>query len=111
MRGDDHCGGPFAHRASRWRDSDLAYSFRLPVALVSAAVLAVCRAGAMFAPWVAPHTRSTCATLNLLDALSPPHGMEGARPGYLLGTDDQGATSCRRSCSARAFRCWSVSPR
>jgi peptide/nickel transport system permease protein len=57
---------------------------------VSAAVLAVCLAGAMFAPWVAPHNPFDLATLNLLDALSPPQGMEGARPGYLLGTDDQG---------------------
>src|SRR6202035_163058 len=30
------------------------------------------------------------ATLNLSDALTPPRGMTGARPGYLLGTDDQG---------------------
>ena len=80
-----------ASRLARWRDSDLAYSFRRsPVALVSAAVLAVCLAGAMFAPWVAPHNPFDLATLNLLDALSPPQGMTGARPGYLLGTDDQG---------------------
>ena len=78
-------------RLARWRNSDLAYSFRRsPVALVSAAVLAICLAGAMFAPWVAPHNPFDLATLNLLDALSPPHGMAGARPGYLLGTDDQG---------------------
>jgi peptide/nickel transport system permease protein len=80
-----------ASRFARWRDSDLAYSFRRsPVALVSAAVLAICLGGAMFAPWVAPHNPFDLATLNLLDALSPPQGMEGARPGYLLGTDDQG---------------------
>jgi peptide/nickel transport system permease protein len=78
-------------RLARWRDSDLAYSFRRsPVALVSAAVLAICLGGAMFAPWVAPHNPFDLATLNLLDALSPPQGMTGARPGYLLGTDDQG---------------------
>jgi peptide/nickel transport system permease protein len=53
-------------------------------------VLAICLGGAMFAPWVAPHNPFDLATLNLLDALSPPQGMEGARPGYLLGTDDQG---------------------
>ncbi len=80
-----------ASRLARWRDSDLAYSFRhSPVAIVSAAVLAVCLGGALFAPWVAPHNPFDLATLNLLDALSPPQGMEGARPGYLLGTDDQG---------------------
>jgi peptide/nickel transport system permease protein len=80
-----------ASRLARWRDSDLAYSFRhSPVAIVSAVVLAVCLGAAMFAPWVAPHNPFDLATLNLLDALSPPHGMEGARPEYLLGTDDQG---------------------
>ncbi|HEV7412538.1 MAG TPA: ABC transporter permease, partial [Casimicrobiaceae bacterium] len=80
-----------ASRLARWRDSDLAYSFRRsPVALVSAAVLAICLGGAMFAPWVAPHNPFDLATLNLLDALSPPQGMAGAQPGYLLGTDDQG---------------------
>jgi len=72
-------------------DSDLAYSFRRsPVAIVSAVVLLICLGAALFAPWVAPHNPFDLATLNLLDALSPPRGMEGARPEYLLGTDDQG---------------------
>jgi peptide/nickel transport system permease protein len=80
-----------ASRLSRWRDSDLSYSFRhSPVAMVSAVVLALCLGAALFAPWVAPHNPFDLATLNLLDALSPPQGMTGARPGYLLGTDDQG---------------------
>ncbi len=80
-----------ASRFARWRDSDLAYSFRhSPVAMVSAAVLALCLGAALFAPWVAPHNPFDLATLNLLDALSPPQGLAGARPGYLLGTDDQG---------------------
>ncbi|MEO8565318.1 MAG: ABC transporter permease [Betaproteobacteria bacterium] len=80
-----------ASRLARWRDSDLAYSFRRsPVAMVSAVVLALCLGAALFAPWVAPHNPFDLATLNLLDALSPPHGMEGAKAGYLLGTDDQG---------------------
>jgi peptide/nickel transport system permease protein len=72
-------------------DSDLAYSFRRsPVAIVSAVVLLICLGAALFAPWVAPHNPFDLATLNLLDALSPPRGLEGARPEYLLGTDDQG---------------------
>jgi peptide/nickel transport system permease protein len=53
-------------------------------------VLLICLGAALFAPCVAPHNPFDLATLNLLDALSPPRGMEGARPEYLLGTDDQG---------------------
>jgi peptide/nickel transport system permease protein len=78
-------------RLARWWDADIAWSFRhSPVAVVSAIVLAVCLAAALFAPWVAPHNPFDLATLNLTDALTPPHGMEGAKPEYLLGTDDQG---------------------
>src|SRR6266702_1280273 len=78
-------------RAYRWWDTDLAYSFRRsPVAVVSAVVLLICLGASLFAPWVAPHNPFDLATLNLLDALTPPHGMAGAKPEYLLGTDDQG---------------------
>ena len=78
-------------RLARWWDADIAWSFRhSPVAIVSAIVLAICVLSALFAPWVAPHNPFDLATLNLTDALTPPHGMEGAKPEYLLGTDDQG---------------------
>jgi peptide/nickel transport system permease protein len=78
-------------RLARWWDGDIAWSFRhSPVAVVSAIVLAICVASALFAPWVAPHNPFDLATLNLTDALTPPHGMEGAKVEYLLGTDDQG---------------------
>jgi peptide/nickel transport system permease protein len=78
-------------RLARWWDADLAYGFRRsPVAVISALVLFVCLAAALFAPWVAPHNPFDLATLNLSDALAPPHGMAGAKPQYLLGTDDQG---------------------
>ena len=71
--------------------SDLGYSFRhSPVAIGSAIVLAVCLVAALCAPWVAPHNPFDLRTLNLLDALAPPRGSRGARPAYLLGTDDQG---------------------
>jgi peptide/nickel transport system permease protein len=80
-----------ASRVGGWWDGDLAYSFRQsPVAMVSAAVLFICLGAALFAPWVAPHNPFDLATLNLLDALSPPRGMAGAKPQFLLGTDDQG---------------------
>jgi peptide/nickel transport system permease protein len=78
-------------RLGRWWGSDLAYGFRhSPVAVVSALVLFVCLAAALFAPWVAPHNPFDLATLNLSDALTPPRGLSGAKPEYLLGTDDQG---------------------
>jgi peptide/nickel transport system permease protein len=78
-------------RLARFWDGDIAWSFRnSPVAIVSAIVLAICVASALFAPWVAPHNPFDLATLNLSDALTPPQGMEGAKSEYLLGTDDQG---------------------
>ena len=76
--------------AAAW-NSDVGWSFRhSPVAIVSAIVLVVCLAAALFAPWVAPHNPFDLRTLNLLDALAPPAGMTGSKAGYLLGTDDQG---------------------
>jgi peptide/nickel transport system permease protein len=78
-------------RLARWWDGDLAYSFRRsPVAVVAALVLFVCLAAALLAPWIAPHNPFDLATLNLSDALTPPHGLPGAKAEYLLGTDDQG---------------------
>ncbi len=78
-------------RLGRWWDGDLAYGFRhSPVAVVSALVLLVCLAAALFAPWVAPHNPFDLATLNLSDALTPPRWLAGSKPEYLLGTDDQG---------------------
>jgi peptide/nickel transport system permease protein len=50
----------------------------------------VCLAAALFAPWLAPTNPFDLKTLNLLDALAPPAWLPGAKPGYLLGTDDQG---------------------
>ncbi len=76
--------------AAAW-DGDVAYSFRRsPVAVVSAIVLAICLAGALFAPWIAPHNPFDLRTLNLLDALAPPVWQDGGKAGYFLGTDDQG---------------------
>ena len=78
-------------RLSAWWDGDVAYSFRRsPIAVVSALVLGMCLAAALFAPWVAPHNPFDLRTLNLSDALTPPAWSEGGRPAYPLGTDDQG---------------------
>src|SRR5207342_2112438 len=61
-----------------------------PVAMVSAAIVALCFAGAFLAPWIAPHNPFDLRTLSLQDALIPPLWESGSKPGYWLGTDDQG---------------------
>jgi peptide/nickel transport system permease protein len=72
-------------------DSDIAYSFRhAPVAVVAALVAGVLLFGALFAHWVAPFDPFDLATLELLDASSPPAWVHGANPKFWLGTDDQG---------------------
>ena len=83
--------GSLRHRLAAAWDGDLAYGFRTsPVAMVAAAVLLVFVAGVLFAPWVAPHDPFDLKTLNLSDGLAPPSWLAGGKPGYLLGTDDQG---------------------
>ena len=79
-----------ARARAAW-DGDVLWSFRRsPVAIVSAAVVAVCVVAAVFAPWLAPSNPFDLATLNLLDALAPPAWEEGGKRGFPLGTDDQG---------------------
>jgi peptide/nickel transport system permease protein len=79
-----------ARLAALW-DSDLLYSFRhSPVALAAALVTALFFAGAALAPWIAPHHPFDLASLNLLDAFTPPIWEPTGNPAYLLGTDDQG---------------------
>ena len=76
---------------TRWLDSDVAYSFRRsPVALVAALVLAIILAGAVFAPWLAPHNPLDLASLNLMDSRIPPVWDAEGQWSFPLGTDDQG---------------------
>src|SRR6185369_6684087 len=76
------------HRA--WQ-SDIAYEFRTsPVAIGAALIAFVCIFAAVFANVVAPHHPFDLATLELSDAFLPPTWVEGGKPAYLLGTDDQG---------------------
>jgi peptide/nickel transport system permease protein len=72
-------------------DSDLWWSFtRSPITVISAITAFLCIAGAVFAPWLAPHNPFDLASLQLLDAFKPPAwSAEGDRL-YPLGTDDQG---------------------
>jgi peptide/nickel transport system permease protein len=84
-------GSPLRVRLLAAWDGDLLWSFRhSPVAVASFAALLICLAAAVFAPLLAPHNPFDLKTLNLLDSLAPPRWVDGGRPEYLLGTDDQG---------------------
>jgi peptide/nickel transport system permease protein len=72
-------------------DSDLWWSFRQSPVTVGAAVVAIALiAGALSAPWIAPHDPFDPASLNLLDATNPPAWLPGGSWRFPLGTDDQG---------------------
>ncbi|MBA4176590.1 MAG: ABC transporter permease [Leptothrix sp. (in: Bacteria)] len=78
-------------RLARWLDSDIGHSFaHSPMAMLAAAIAALCLFCSLFAPWVSPHNPFDLATLNLSDARLPPAWLEGGSRSYLLGTDDQG---------------------
>jgi peptide/nickel transport system permease protein len=78
-------------RLARALDSDLLFSFRRsPMAILSAAILFILVAGAVFAPWIAPHDPMDLASLSLMDSFKPPIFMPGADWSNLLGTDNQG---------------------
>jgi peptide/nickel transport system permease protein len=72
-------------------DADLVYRFRhSPVTVVAALATALCVAGAVLAPWVAPHDPFDLASVSLLDSFVPPAWEDGGDARYLLGTDNQG---------------------
>lgn len=83
-----------ARAPSRWRsywDSDIAYSFRRsPVIVVSAVITAVLVLSAFLAPLIAPHDPFDPATLDLLDAFTPPVWSDEGTIRFVFGTDDQG---------------------
>ena len=72
-------------------DSDLWWSFRQsPVTVAAALVALVIIAGAVLAPWIAPHDPFDPASLSLLDASNPPAWLAGGDWSFPLGTDNQG---------------------
>jgi len=76
---------------ARVADSDLFYSFRRsPLVVLAAVVTAAIILSALLAPWIAPHNPFDLATLNLLDAFTPPAFEDKGTATYLLGTVDQG---------------------
>jgi peptide/nickel transport system permease protein len=79
-------------RLRRGWDSDLAWSYRhSPVAIAASIVAFTLVAGAVLAPWLAPHNPFDAATLDLMEGFTPP-GEPSAATGrvFVLGTDGQG---------------------
>ena len=75
----------------RFFDSDIFFSFRRsPLVIAALATVLLFILAAVLARWVAPHNPFDLATLNLLDAFTPPAWTEKGGAKYLLGTDDQG---------------------
>ena len=75
----------------RFFDSDIWYSFKKSkVTVIAACVTAVIMIAAIAAPLIAPHTPFDPASLDLMDASTPPAWYEDGTSKFLLGTDDQG---------------------
>ena len=83
--------GGWRNRWARLRASDLYYSFRRsPTTMAATVVTIVFVAGAIFAPFLAPHTPFDPASIDINDAFKPPAWAEGGHWRYLFGTDNQG---------------------
>ncbi|MEE8414739.1 MAG: ABC transporter permease [Desulfobacterales bacterium] len=75
----------------RFFDSDIWYSFKKSrVTVIAACVTAVIILSATAAPLIAPHTPFDPATLDLMDAFTPPFWYDDGTSKFLFGTDDQG---------------------
>jgi peptide/nickel transport system permease protein len=75
----------------RFFDSDIWYSFKKSkVTVIAACVTVVLILSAIAAPLIAPHTPFDPASLDLMDASTPPAWFEDGTTKFLLGTDDQG---------------------
>ena len=83
-----------ASRTTRLRAffaGDIWYSFtRSPLVIISAVFLVVAVLAATFAPLVAPYDPFDLASIDLLDAETPPMEESFAGNTFWLGTDDQG---------------------
>ncbi len=75
----------------RFFDSDIWFSFkRSKVTIVAACITAIFILCALTAPLIAPHNPFDPASLDLMDAFTPPAWHEDGTTKFLLGTDDQG---------------------
>ena len=75
----------------RFFDSDIWFSFkRSKVTVVAASVTVILMLSSALAPLIAPHNTFDPATLELMDASTPPFWYDEGTTKFLLGTDDQG---------------------
>jgi peptide/nickel transport system permease protein len=80
-----------ASLAKKIKGSWLLYAFlRDPVAIGSFTVLLLLGSAAVFSPIVAPHNVYDPATIDILDARTPPMWEKGGSANFILGTDQQG---------------------
>lgn len=82
-------------KIARWvryvTDHDVFYSFtRSPMTILASFVTVVILFTSVFAPWLTPHDPFNPASLDLMDAFTPPAWLEDGTWNYPLGTDDQG---------------------
>jgi len=71
--------------------SYMLYSFvRDPVALTCFIIVSILFLISFLSPFIAPHNPYESATINVLDAETPPMWMEGGTDVFILGTDSQG---------------------
>lgn len=72
-------------------DHDLSYSFRRsPVTVLAALVTLLFFIMAALAPWIAPFDPFNPASLDLMDAFTPPSWTDSGDARFWFGTDDQG---------------------
>ncbi len=75
----------------RFFDSDIWFSFKKSkVTVVATAVTVIMMLSSALAPLIAPHNTFDPATLDLMDASTPPFWYDEGTTKFLLGTDDQG---------------------
>jgi len=75
----------------RVTDHDIFYSFtRSPVTMLASFTTLVILLSSVFAPWLTPHDPFNPASLDLMEAFTPPVWIEDGTWKYPLGTDDQG---------------------
>lgn len=83
--------GGFGHWVRQVADHDVFYSFtQSPVTMLAAFTTFVIVFASIFAPWLTPHDPFNPASLDLMEAFTPPVWLEDGTWKYPLGTDDQG---------------------